>query len=207
VIDELADVVKDAPCAAQVERIATQGREANVHLVAATQYSTVEALGGSQIARNLLARVALHVPDQSAAQVTAQGLPAHQLLMGGDAYVIYPDQPHVRIQVALLDDDVVVPTWRPPLDDWPAADLELPARWPRPDEIAHAVISAHQPKREGRAALARRFAEAGVPVSSAERMQSLVQLGREIHAEFSREGIEIINSKNHLPDPVEMAII
>ena len=131
------------------------------------------------------------MPDQSAAQVTAQGLPAHQLLMAGDAYVIYPDQPHVRVQVAILDDDVVVPTWRPPLDDWPAADLELPARWPRPDEIAHSVISASQPKREGRSALARRFADAGVPVSASERMQSLVQLGREVHAEFFREGYRL----------------
>lgn len=191
VIDELADVVRDPFCAAQVELIATKGREAGVHLVAATQYSTIDALGGSQIARNLLARVALHVPDQSAAQVTAQGLPAHQLLMAGDAYVIYPDQPHVRVQVALLDEDVVVPTWRPPLDDWPAADLELPARWPRPDEIAHSVISAHQTKREGRSALAQRFTRAGVPVSAAERMQSLVRFGREVHSELFREGMTL----------------
>jgi hypothetical protein len=208
VIDELADVVKDNFCATQVELVATKGREANVHLVAATQYSTVDALGGPQIARNLLARVALHVPDQSAAQVTAQGLPAHQLLMAGDAYVIYPDQPHVRIQVAMLDDDVVVPTWRPPLDDWPAADLELPARWPHPDEIAHSIISATQIKREGRGALARRFAAAGVPVSSAERMQSLVQLGREVHAELNREGLSVCSVRPEPPSEcAEMDIL
>jgi hypothetical protein len=191
VIDELASVVQDEFSRAQVELIATKGREANVHMVAATQYSTVDAIGGSQIARNLLARVALHVPDVSAAQVTAQGLPAHQLLMAGDAYVIYPDRPHVRVQVAVLDENIIVPRWNPPLQDWPTADVELPARWPRPDEVAHSLISAAQTKREGRAVLARRLTSAGIPLSSAERMQSLVQFGREIHAELFREGLSV----------------
>lgn len=191
VIDELANVVKDQPSAAQLELIATQGREAGVHLFAATQYSTIDALGGAQIARNFLARIALHVPDQSASQVTAGGLPAHQLLMHGDAYIIYPDMPHVRAQVAILDQDVVVPTWRPPLDDWPASDVEIPTRWPRPDEIAHSLISASQTKFEGRALLAKRFQAAGIPVSSADRLQALVGYGRQIHAELFREGLSV----------------
>lgn len=191
VIDELANVVKDPTSAAQVELLATQGREANVHLFAATQYSTIDTLGGAQIARNFLARIALHVPDQSASQVTAQGLPAHQLLMHGDAYVIYPDQPHVRVQIAILDEDVVVPTWRPPLDDWPETAAEIPTRWPRPDELAHSLISASQPKIEGRSLLAKRYQSAGIPVSSAERLQALVSYGRQIHAELSRVGVSV----------------
>lgn len=191
VIDELANVVKDPPSAAALELIATQGREANVHLFAATQYSTIEAQGGAQVARNLLARVALHVPDQSAAQVTAQGLPAHQLLMHGDAFVIYPDQPHVRVQIAILDADVVVPTWRPPLDDWPEAAVEIPTRWPRPDEVAHSLISASQAKTEGRARLAQRLMEAGIPVSSHDRLHALVRYGREVHAELTRNRVSV----------------
>ena len=191
VIDELANVVKDSTSAAQVELLATQGREANVHLFAATQYSTIDALGGAQIARNFLARIALHVPDQSASQVTAQGLPAHQLLMHGDAYIIYPDQPHVRVQVAILDSDVVVPTWRPPLDDWPETSAEIPTRWPRPDEVAHSLISASQPKIEGRSRLAQRYQAAGIPVSSAERLQALVGYGRQVHAELTRVGVSV----------------
>lgn len=199
VIDELANVVKDAASAAQIELIVTQGREAKVHLFAATQYSTIDALGGAQIARNFLARIALHVPDQSAAMVTAQGLPAHQLLMAGDAYVIYPDMPHVRAQVAILDTNTVVPTWRPPLDDWPETAIEIPTRWPRADETAHALIAASQPKLEGRSKLAHRFEQAGIPVSSADRVQVLVEYGRQVHAELAREGLSVCLVRTDTP--------
>ncbi len=191
VIDELANVVEDPTSAAQLELIATQGREANVHLVGATQYSTIKALGGAQIARNFLARIALHVPDQSASQVTALGRPAHNLLMNGDGYAIYPDMPYIRVQVAILDADFVVPTWRPPLDDWPESTVEIPTRWPRPDELAHSLISASQQKIEGRSLLAKRYQSAGIPVSSAERLQALVSYGRQVHAELTRVGVSV----------------
>lgn len=195
VIDELVNLTRDAAMRPLLETIITEGREARVFVVAATQYPTIEAITPI-IARNFVARIALHVPDQAASAV-ATGDPsyqAHKLLMAGDSLIISPGGRSARVQVAYLDRPDTIQRWTPPLTEWPEdGEADIPTRWPTAAELAHALIAARQDPPDGRKRLADRLREdtPPIPAGHADRMQALVATGRSLLGELARLGVSV----------------
>ena len=140
VIDELLGILLAAGSEFEVclQQIATRGRSAGVHLVAATQHATAEVLGSSTIKSQFTARVVGKVMSASDSNLATgiAGLEAHKLLGKGDFLAVIAGQVK-RFQAAktTLDDLRTLPRngTAPHPDILSATTVETNLiTWPRP---------------------------------------------------------------------------
>jgi hypothetical protein len=140
-IDEIQALDMTGP----ISRLAGPGREFGVHLVAATQYPTVAALGDPLVKRNMALRLVGPVDDSTAAHVaTGKKNTGAELLNGtGDFLLVEPGRDPRRVAVAhLRDDDIAaLPRLAEPrfLDLSEYEDLDhvqdVAKTYPRPDDL------------------------------------------------------------------------
>jgi hypothetical protein len=146
--DEVQTLV-ELGLAEAIRRLAANGREYGLHLVAATQYPTVAVLGDAVVKRNLAVRLVGRVDDASAAYVATgqRGTGAETLAGSGDFLLVQPGEVR-RLTVALLGDDDVARLPRgdgagaspsPTLDlgeyEDPEHILDVTRSYPRPDDL------------------------------------------------------------------------
>jgi hypothetical protein len=105
VIDEYTDLIGDKNSMAAVDRIARQGRSANINLLVATQHPTSKALGGSTIKNNFTTRCIGQVADANAAS-NASGRPGThaELLPKPGAFLLINGADITRFQSYYLDE-------------------------------------------------------------------------------------------------------
>lgn len=156
VVDEVQEVIEEPLAREAFRQLTVLGRDAGVHIIAATQHPVVDALGGSTVVRNLGGRFALRVSDAVAARVAlgTPDVPAHHLLGSGDAFVLTPAHPAYRTQTAYVTrtDIEAISGNDFEIEAWPVADpLDLgqtPKKrgrrspWPRYSEIGAGLITA-----------------------------------------------------------------
>lgn len=104
VFDEFQAFANDSAISEMLRKIASQGRAAGCHLLAATQHPTVDCFGDSSTRRNLTGRLALTVTNLDASRlVVGDSTPrADHLLGSGDSYALGPGVCH-RVQTAYVD--------------------------------------------------------------------------------------------------------
>jgi hypothetical protein len=192
VMDEVQELIGDAPIVEMVRRIAAQGRAAHVSIILATQHPTTKALGDdASIKRNVTGRIALRVSDYKASEVAiGQSTPRADWLLGaGDAYAVVPGQCH-RVQIAYYERREIerLLTAQPLISEWPlfeAAQLDTPqpgafgAR-----ELATSLLCAAVG--EGRPTMIKRLA-----MKDGDRARRLYRLGHEIHDELEDAGASV----------------
>ena len=214
-VDEVQEVISDPVAAEALRRLAVMGRDAEVHLIAATQHPVVDALGGPTVVRNLGGRLALRVSDDVASRVALgdSTLPAQCLLGKGDAYTKTPDHAY-RVQVAYTTDDDarrVQDGGHRLLQKWPAAcaeDLGIetrrkgrPSRWPNSTEVGAAIVAAERGiGRDPYIEIVSRVTGQSVGSGRADRT---LALGREALEYLDREGWDL--QQTHSPHQVEIA--
>jgi len=162
VVDEVQEVIQDPIALEALRRLVVMGRDADVHVIAATQHPVVDALGGPTVARNLGLRLSFRVGDDVAARVALNdsSLPAHRLLGRGDAY-LRTIKHTCRLQGAYVTDDdlAAVKGNGFEVDTWPevcAEDIGVEPRqrgrrspWPAPAEIGAGLIAASRGQGRG----------------------------------------------------------
>jgi hypothetical protein len=196
IFDEIQQFADDSVVSGLMKKLATQGRGAGVHLIAATQHPTVRCFGDAATRRQLSGKVALRVSDPDASRVAVGGnMPRADFLLGaGDCYTVAPGACH-RVQGAYVDARDFgqhEPGNGHQIDQWPAyeaenAGQELPrAQVPgRPrkaityQEIGVALVSAWLS--EGRPALKRRLVREGLPQPGSDRARNLLTMGRQLY--------------------------
>jgi DNA segregation ATPase FtsK/SpoIIIE, S-DNA-T family len=105
VVDEYTDLVGDTEGMSHADRIARQGRSANINMLVATQHPTSAALGGSTIKNNFTNRVIGLVADANAASNAAGRPGTHAELLPGKGAFLWVSGPNVtRFQSYLLTD-------------------------------------------------------------------------------------------------------
>lgn len=112
-IDELQTLKDDKECTSLVRALTSEGAEAGVNVIGATQRPVVGELGpmGGIIKANMAQRIALRVPDIQASTIAlgvsgAEGR-LNTLRGQGDAMINNPYIPPTRVQVAYYDDEEV----------------------------------------------------------------------------------------------------
>ena len=179
VVDEMQELVDDAPAIELLRRLIAQGRGARVHCMIATQHPTVDSLGDRTIGKNLGGRLALRVigPEASRVAVGGKSPRADYLLGHGDAYVCSPTATH-RVQCAIFDGKLT--TADPDMSAWPEMKSDLPelTRDFGGDELAVSLVVAAEDK--GRPALQKALEEAGLGRPGSDRATRLLQLGRDM---------------------------
>ena len=157
-VDEVQEIIQDQVSSEALRRLVTMGRDAGVHVVAATQHPVVDALGGPTVARNLGGRLSFRVNDKVASRVALNdsSLPADSLLGRGDAIIKVPEAAY-RIQGTYVTDAEIGALEDGDgfeLDDWPEAvaeDIGVEVRqrgrrspWPGPVEIGTGLMATAQ---------------------------------------------------------------
>lgn len=105
VVDEYTDLVGDTEGMSHADRIARQGRSANINMLVATQHPTSAALGGSTIKNNFSNRVIGLVADANAASNAAGRPGTHAELLPGKGAFLWVSGPNVtRFQSYMLTD-------------------------------------------------------------------------------------------------------
>lgn len=95
VVDEYTDLAGDNEGMSHADRIARQGRSANINLLVATQHPTSAALGGSTIKNNFTNRVIGLVADANAASNAAGRPGTHAELLPGKGAFLWVSGPNV----------------------------------------------------------------------------------------------------------------
>lgn len=105
VVDEYTDLVGDTEGMSHADRIARQGRSANINMLVATQHPTSKALGGSTIKNNFANRVIGSVADANAASNAAGRPGTHaELLPGKGSFLLVTGPDVIRLQSYWLTD-------------------------------------------------------------------------------------------------------
>jgi len=105
VVDEYTDLVGDTEGMSHADRIARQGRSANINMLVATQHPTSAALGGSTIKNNFTNRIIGLVADANAASNAAGRPGTHAELLPGKGAFLWVSGPNVtRFQSYWLTD-------------------------------------------------------------------------------------------------------
>jgi len=105
VVDEYTDLVGDTEGMSHADRIARQGRSANINMLVATQHPTSKALGGSTIKNNFTNRVIGSVADANAASNAAGRPGTHaELLPGKGSFLLVTGPDVIRLQSYWLTD-------------------------------------------------------------------------------------------------------
>jgi hypothetical protein len=191
VFDEIQEFADDQVVVALMQKIASQGRAAHVHLMCATQHPTVSAFGDPKTRRSLTGKLALRVEDPDASRVAVGGnLPRADFLLGaGDCYAVGSGTAH-RIQGAYVDqrDFAKAETGAWDFETWPdyqaeAVGQDLPTNevnWSYSGaELAVSIVSASEG--EGRPAMVNRLEAADLGRPGSVRAARLLTLGREAH--------------------------
>ncbi len=197
VIDEVQELITDVAIGEMIRKLAAQGRAVNVSLFLATQHPSTKALGDDPtIKRNVTARVAMKVADQSASQV-AVGQPsprADRLLGKGDAYVVTTGSVH-RVQIAYMTEGEIGRKLHasPQFSVWPPFDpsiiesgQQLPAGSAgfAPQEIAASITCSA--REMGRPSMLKML-----EMRDGDRARKLYKLGREVHSALERQGMAV----------------
>ena len=143
-VDEALLLTREVPASEKVlAKLAATGRNYGVHLVVATQEVNKRALGESQIARNLVARVAGRVSDAQASYwaLGVRGAGAERLLGNGDMLAHLDGLERFQAARVFAADLELVPlreSWHP----FPKAKLETPRPGRRPMEVQEEWLEA-----------------------------------------------------------------
>ena len=184
--DEFPEHTQDRRVVRLLSRLASRGREANIHLVLATQHPSLKMFGDESIRRQFPMRIALKVVDQYASDVIIGGPePRANLLTGsGDAYLI-ADQV-TRFQALHIGEEEIRQVLAdrmtgPILKEWPLAadgDEDNPAA-----EMAAAIATAVRGR--GRPYLN------GMVAGGADKLRRLLTTGKQIADELEKLGITL----------------
>lgn len=191
IFDEFQELIGDSMIEALFRQIATQGRAARVHMLAATQHPTVSAFGHSATRRCFPGKAAFMVDDWDASRIAVGGSypRADHLLGAGDEYACAPGVVH-RIQGAYVDDrdlrvlDRVertqVDQWADAVDVGPGLQSDSAGRsrrrLPTADDLSRAILAAIAG--EGRPLFRDRYPPGSRPGST--RAEWLMAIGREV---------------------------
>ncbi len=201
VVDEVQEIIGDPVISEALGRLVRLGRDARVHVIAATQHPVVKMLGGPTVLRNLVGRLALRVTDAKASEVAlGSAAPRADRLLGtGDAYVVTP-QKTCRVQVAYVtESDFADRVGSPILDSWPIAGAEdlgiapsagRPSPWPEAPEMAQALVAGVEDR--GRPWLQRVLREMTGRAPGSGRADQLLALCRGTLDELSKSGWQVI---------------
>jgi hypothetical protein len=193
--DEFPEHTQDKRVVRLLSRLASRGREANIHLVLATQHPSLKMFGDESIRRQFPMRIALKVVDQYASDVIIGGPePRANLLTGsGDAYLI-ADQV-TRFQALYISEEEIRQVLAdrmigPILKEWPLTageDDDDPAV-----EIAAAIATAVRGR--GRPYLN------GMVAGGADKLRRLLATGKRIVDELEKLGITLSDRETNSPD-------
>lgn len=196
VFDEFQALAQDRVIMDLMRKLTSEGRERQIHFLAATQHPTVDAFKYKSTRRNLDGKVALRVGDADASRVAVGGPnPRADYLQGsGDAYVISAEGCHRTQLIYVGKEDIEAQcdgtTWR--FTRWPdyepldiGQDLPEIVGWSyRGDEVAVSIVAAaHE---EGRPAMIKRLQKAELGRPGAERAIRLLELGRDAYGWLRR---------------------
>jgi len=200
VFDEFQEFTRGAQEPAIIEllrRIGSQGRAANVHLVAGTQHPTVDVFGDNTTRRHFTARIALRVTDYAASEAAVGGPNPRadlHLLGQGDAYVVTSNAVQ-RVQMAYIPPASFrgYTGGQPQVRAWPVFKAESlgvntrgrPRELYSPEEYARAIIAARDGV--GRPTLQDRLRKKGQTMGGG-RSGRLLQVGQTIHAILEADG-------------------
>ena len=195
-IDEVQELSTDPACVELIRQLTAQGRAARVHVVLATQHPVNDALGDATIKRNVTGRIALRVSDAKASEVSiGQSTPRADWLLGaGDAYAITPGNIQ-RTQIAYIPKTEIerAAIAQPAISEWPAFAAEPvatngAATWTG-QELAISLSSAT--RNDGRPALVKALAAAGLSKPGNGRAARLLAIGREQLAALRDLGFDV----------------
>lgn len=196
-VDEIQELSADAACVELIRQLTAQGRAARVHVILATQYPINDALGDATIKRNMTGRIALRVSDAKASEVSiGQSTPRADWLLGaGDAYTITPGNIQ-RTQIAYMEKREIarIAIAQPAISEWPAfvAEASLPsngaATWTG-KELAISLGAAY--RQDGRPALIKALAAAGLSQPGGDRARRLLAIGREQLIALRKHGLDL----------------
>lgn len=190
VIDELPEVIADPLIKAALKRIATLGRDSEVHIIATAQHPTVDNCGGNVLLRCLVGRVGFLCVDSVASRVITGGpTPRLDLLRGeGDGYAISPRKCY-RILGPLVTSETVARMsakifGEPEMTEWPEVQAEdlgqaagRPSPWPSGPQMAIAMICAES--RIGRTIFARHLKANKCPERTTNRLRQMMQIAKD----------------------------
>lgn len=108
-VDEFASLMTDYKSEIEkaVEKLAQKARQANIHLVLATQRPTVDVITG-QIRANISTRIALSVSDSRESRIILDDNGAESLLGKGDMLFKSNDRECERIHTPFISDDYIM---------------------------------------------------------------------------------------------------
>lgn len=196
-VDEIQELSADPACVELIRQLTAQGRAARVHVILATQHPVNDALGDATIKRNMTGRIALRVSDAKASEVSiGQSTPRADWLLGaGDAYAITPGNIQ-RTQIAYIPKQEIerAAIALPAINEWPAfvAEASLPgngaATWTG-QELAISLGAAY--RKDGRPALIKALAAAGLSQPGGDRARRLLAIGREQLIALRDRGLDV----------------
>lgn len=189
VIDELPEVIRDPLIKEAIKRMATLGRDVEVHIIATVQHPTVENVGGNALLRCLVGRVGFLVTDSVASRVVVGGPePRLDNLHGeGDGYAMAP-QKCFRILGPLVTSETIARMsgdifGDPEMPEWPEAQAETlgrtvgrPSPWPTGAQMGLAMICAES--QIGRTIFTRHLQADQCPERTTNRLRNMLKLAK-----------------------------
>ena len=220
IFDEFQEFADDEVIADLMRKIAAQGRAAQVHLVAATQYPTVDAFGHRSTRRTFVGKIALRVDDFDASRIAVGGAKPRADFLGdcGDCYLVTPkggnSKLYHRVQVAYVDETDIEAgenghnDWR--FTRWPEYDAlavgqELPTdKWSwKGDEIGLGLLSVALG--EGRPAMEKRAKSEDLDIGST-RGRRLLPVCRDAMDWLNERSYVLCKKSESVEDPANVRI-